>query len=202
FLFPNEVARIKSEWEDREYLGFITPPDRSHADTRSLKVDPTQSASQRTDGPTYSTVLKKYYRYSYPFASRWTTPYLSPLPKKGELLHFERYRRDVELDALVEGSQVSQILSSIDDTYEVLNRWKDDIRQNGWKKRYLIDDQSHERQHGATHMPGLPIGGTVVVHYVKNDEHWGECVDVLLNSWDRERELIEDTALLEMMTNL
>jgi len=32
----------------------------------------------------------------------------------------------------------------------------------------------------------VPIGGTVVVHFLKRDEDWRDAENILLHSWDRE----------------
>lgn len=82
----------------------------------------------------------------------------------------------MEMDALVEGSELSMVVAGIDSDEEIAIRWKEDA-ELGWKGRYML--QNHT----------LPLGGTVVVHHVKSSAHWKECTDVLLLGWDRERKL-------------
>jgi hypothetical protein len=85
----------------------------------------------------------------------------------------------MEMDALVEGSELSMIVAGIDSDEEIAIRWKEDV-ELGWKGLYMLQNRDAFT---------LPLGGTVLVHHVKSSAHWKECVDVLLLGWDRERKL-------------
>lgn len=174
FLFPDEVARIRTEWSaDGRQIEPSSPSPRVGREEQ----ESSRPEYKRLHDPTYSTVLRAFYRNSYPFAVKWATLYKSPL----SFLSFEG-GEDVEMatDALIEGSKLSMLSTdSGDDTSEASRRWNLDI-EHGWRGRYLLGSVDSQQSR-------VPIGGSVVVHYIKQDQHWNECVGILLDAWKREK---------------
>jgi len=184
FLFPLEVSRIMDEWNVGLRPGLLDEAKKSGRAKYKSRPE-----YKRLYDATYSTVLRAFYRYSYPFAPKWDSLYRSPLPAVDANYLNDRglwIRRDMELDALVEGSDLSMLVSRYDDEQEIERRWRQDMRR-GWRGRYLLDAPSSAP--AETRRPRIPIGGTVVVHFVKKSEYWRDCVDVLLEGWTRERRM-------------
>lgn len=183
FLFPLEVKKIVQEWTKSSFRTNTnaeneTPKEQSSA----AEYDSARPEYKRLHDPTYSTVLRAFYRSSYPFAVKWETRYRSPLssflsskPTNEEL----PMKEALEMDGLVEGSLVSMVMPA-DGEEGLAKRWKQDA-DVGWKGRYLLNNANE------IHQLPVPIGGTVVVHYVKAKQHWSECEEVLLNGWGREQ---------------
>jgi hypothetical protein len=184
FLFPLEVNRITDEWNVGLRAGLLDEAKKSGRAKYKSRPE-----YKRLYDATYSTVLRVFHRYSYPFAPKWDTLYRSPLPAVDtDYLtdHTLLIRRDMDLDVLIEGSELSMLVSKYDDEQEIERRWKQDLRK-GWRGRYLLDAPSDTN--GEAIIPRIPIGGTVVIHFVKKSEYWRDCVDVLLEGWARERKI-------------
>lgn len=182
FLFPKEVDRVRDEWNPGLRPGLL-------AEARETGQAHSRPEYKRLHDPTYSTVHRPFYRFSYPFAPKWDTLYRSPLPSVNYSQldeHALNMRTEMEQLALIEGSELSMLVSGSSDDGEIGRRWARDIT-TGWTGRYMLDVPL-EGSTGAKRLR-VPIGGTVVVHFVKRPEYWQECVDILLEGWAHERAL-------------
>lgn len=176
FLFPWEVRRIREEWgqDTRARLLEDTP--------REWLTHRFRPEYKRLHDPTYSTVLPVFYRFSYSLSPRWNTLYESPLTTlwnrgKARSLHLPE---EITTEALIEGSELSMFTPDLQNYTDITQKWEADL-ERGWSGRYLLDPFGEGRD------LRVPIGGTVVVHYVKHPEHWQDCIDVLLEGWAREQ---------------
>jgi hypothetical protein len=111
-------------------------------------------------------VARYYWRNSYDFANKWKTPYVVPNPQLESGEH-----ELMRLEALIEGSEMSML--DVDaDKGGITEAWQN---RKSMAQKYLVDGER---------VP-VPMGGTVVVHYLKRDEDWHDAENILLHSWDQ-----------------
>lgn len=155
-LFPYSLHHL------RRSLPPIPPPVTTGGKRKEWAWD-----RRRWGEPGLSTVARYYWRNSYDFANKWKTPYVVPNPRLESGEH-----ELMRLEALIEGSDMSML--EIDaDKEGITQAWQN---RKSMAQKYLVDGER---------VP-VPMGGTVVVHYLKRDEDWHDAENILLHSWDRE----------------
>jgi hypothetical protein len=154
FLFPSEVERVRAIEKKKKQR-----PDVNNGKAHGLPgggqrpEEPrpnTPPTPQETD-PSYSTVSTWKMRYSYNAPTSWASHYTPPHP---------RLTIPQSLEALVEGSEMSKVPKEMDE-------------------KALIETFKR-RETRSVKYRGELVGGSVVVHYVKRQEYWFECEEILL----------------------
>ncbi|KAG8922959.1 hypothetical protein FRC02_011499 [Tulasnella sp. 418] len=179
FLFPSEVNRVKQQVAEYNATHWVTSSSSSSSATGSINdervlLQPSPPWKPGAPDPSLPMPPASHF-FSRSTVSKFGTRYMLP---------YSNLTTEMEVEALVEGSPMSQLRNWDEDgksgsgsdasiSWGVVERaWEG---RETYEERYLVDPATNDGS-----IPSVGLGGTIVVHFIKKNEWFLESASALL----------------------